>query len=70
MLIQQRLYISLEDKKPTDIEESKWIDMKLRASSTIRLALAPETNYGVLEVNNPMILWEQLAKAYQSKSLN
>ena len=43
--------------------------MKLRASSTIRLAFAPEIKYDVLEVNNPKILLEQLAKIYQSKSL-
>ena len=43
--------------------------MKLRASSTIRLALAPEIKYDGLDVNNPKILWEQLAKTYQSKFL-
>ena len=43
--------------------------MKLRASSTIRLALAPEIKYNALKLNNPKILWEQLANTYQSKSL-
>ena len=46
----------------------KWVDIKLRASSTIRLAFAPEIKYDALEVNNPKILWEQLAKTYQLKS--
>ena len=54
---------------PTYIAESNWVDMKLCASSTIRLALAPEIKCDVLEVNNPKILLEQLAKTYQSKSL-
>ena len=69
LLIQRGLYATLEDKKPTDIENTKWEDMKLRAASTIRLALAPEIKYDVLEENNPKNLWEKLTKTYQSKSL-
>ena len=36
LLIQRGLYATLEDKKPTDVENTKWEDMKLRAASTIR----------------------------------
>lgn len=43
--------------------------MKLRVSSTITLALALEIKHDFLEVNNPYILQEQLAKTYKSKSL-
>ena len=43
--------------------------MKLRAASTIRLALAPEIKYDILEENNLKNLWEKLTKMYQSKSL-
>ena len=69
LLIQRGLYATLEDKKPTDVENTKWEDMKLCAASTIRLALAPEIKYDVLEENNPKNLWEKLTKMYQSKSL-
>ena len=69
LLIQQGLYGTLEDKKPTEIEKAKWEDMKLRAASTIRLALAPEIKCDVLEEDIPKSLWEKLTKTYQSKSL-
>ena len=69
LLIQRGLYATLEDKKPADVDNSKWEDMKLRAASTIRLALAPEIKYDVLEENNPKNLWEKLTKTYHSKSL-
>ncbi|KAL8123371.1 hypothetical protein AgCh_011372 [Apium graveolens] len=35
----------------------------------IRLALAPEIKYDVLEEKNPKNLWEKLTKTYHSKSL-
>uniref|UniRef100_A0A803MLX8 Diacylglycerol O-acyltransferase n=1 Tax=Chenopodium quinoa TaxID=63459 RepID=A0A803MLX8_CHEQI len=42
ILIHQGLHKTLEDKKPDAVEKDKWEDMQLRATSTIRLALAPE----------------------------
>lgn len=69
LLIQQGLHTTLEDKKPTDVDKAKWDNMKLRAASTIRLALAPEIKYDVLEIVDPKVLWDKLAKTYQSKSL-
>lgn len=69
LLIQRGLYATLEEKKPTDVDDTKWKDMKLRAASTIRLALAPEIKYDVLEEDDPKNLWEKLTKTYHSKSL-
>lgn len=66
LLIQQGLYVTLVDKKATDIEESKYNE---GLYVTIRLALAPKIKYNVLELNSPNILWEQLAETYRSKSL-
>ncbi|KAL8133043.1 hypothetical protein AgCh_008486 [Apium graveolens] len=51
-------------KKPTEVDDTKWGDMKLRAASTIRLALAPKIKYDVLEEDNPKNLWEKLTKTY------
>lgn len=69
LLIQRGLYATLGGKKPTEVDDTKWGDMKLRAASTIRLALAPEIKYDVLEEDNPKNLWEKLTKTYHSKSL-
>ncbi|KAL8088736.1 hypothetical protein AgCh_038501 [Apium graveolens] len=49
LLIQRGLYATLRGKKPTEVDDTKWGDMKLRAESMIRLALAPEIKYDVLE---------------------
>lgn len=68
ILIQQGLHETLEDTMPDGLN-TKWEDQKLRAVSTIRLALAPEINYNVLEENNPKSLWDKLTKMYMSKSL-
>lgn len=43
--------------------------MKLKAPSTIRLALAPEIKHSFLEENNPKDLCEKLERIYMSKSL-
>ena len=43
--------------------------MKLRAELTIRLALAPEIKYDILEEDNPKNLYEKLMKTYHSNSL-
>ena len=69
LLIQRGLYATLGGKKPTEVDDRKWGDMKLRAASTIRLALAPEVKYDVLEEDNTKNLWEKLTKTYHSKSL-
>ncbi|KAL8134128.1 hypothetical protein AgCh_009265 [Apium graveolens] len=69
LLIQRGLYSTLGGKKPAEVDDTKWGDMKLRAASTIWLALAPEIKYDVLEEDNPKNLWEKLTKTYHSKSL-
>ncbi|KAL8113644.1 hypothetical protein AgCh_020822 [Apium graveolens] len=69
LLIQRGLYATLGGKKPTKVDDTKWGDMKLRAASTNRLALAPEIKYDVLEEDNPKNLWEKLTKTYHSKYL-
>ena len=69
LLIQRGLYATLGGKKPTEVDDTKWGDMKLQAASTIWLALAPEIKYDVLEEDNPKNLWEKLTKTYHSKSL-
>ncbi|KAL8146107.1 hypothetical protein AgCh_004011 [Apium graveolens] len=63
------LYVTLGEKKPTEVDDTKWGDMKLRAASLIRLALTLEIKYDVLEEDNPKNLWEKLTKTYHSKSL-
>lgn len=43
--------------------------MKRCATSTIRLALAPEIKYDVFEETKPKESWGKLEKMFQSKSL-
>lgn len=69
ILIQQGLHDTLEDSTLEGVEPKKWSDMKLRAVSTIRLALAPKIKYTVLEESDPKALWEKLAKMFESKPL-
>ena len=52
LLIQQGLYATLKNEKHVDVEGSKWVDMKLRVSSTIRLTLVTVIKYDALEVDN------------------
>lgn len=48
ILIHQSLQKTLEDKKSESVDdEDKWEEMKLRPTSTIRLAFASEIKYNV-----------------------
>lgn len=69
ILIHQGLHKTLEDKKLDSVDNDKWEDMQLCATSTIRLALAPEIKYNVLGNTNPKVLWDKLTKMYASKPL-
>ncbi|GJQ89029.1 hypothetical protein Tco_0000168 [Tanacetum coccineum] len=45
MLIQQGIDEALEEEQPTEMKDDVWKTMQKKASSTIRLALAPEIKY-------------------------
>nr|GEV19280.1 retrovirus-related Pol polyprotein from transposon TNT 1-94 [Tanacetum cinerariifolium] len=59
----------LEEKQPAGMKDDVWKTMQKKASSTIRLALAPEIKYSVLKVKTPKDIWDKLTNIYASKSL-
>lgn len=69
VLVQQGLDEALEENKPDGMKDVDWAKIQKRASSTIRLALAPEIKFSVLKETTPRGIWEKLASIYASKSL-
>ena len=49
LLVQQGLDAALEEEKPTQIKDSEWKSIQRKATSTIRLALAPTIKYTNVE---------------------
>ena len=68
-LVQQGIDDSLLKERPNYIEEAKWAQMRKKAVSTIRLAIAPKIKYHYLKETDPGELLEKLHTAYASKSL-
>ena len=59
----------LRRASPQQLDEGKWVAMKKKAVSTIRLAIAPKIEYNYLMETDPGVLLEKLQKVYASKSL-
>jgi transposase InsO family protein len=56
-------------KKPKKITDEEWEELDMKAVSTIRLLLADEVMYDVMEENSTAGIWLNLEKRYMSKSL-
>jgi hypothetical protein len=56
-------------KKPKKMTDDKWEELEMNAVSTIRLLLADEIMYDVMEENSTAEIWLNLEKRYMSKSL-
>ncbi|GJU19683.1 retrovirus-related pol polyprotein from transposon TNT 1-94 [Tanacetum coccineum] len=69
MLLQQGIDEALEEKQPKVMKDDIWKTMQKKASSTIRLALAPKIKYSVLKEKTPKDIWDKLTNIYASKSL-
>ncbi|GJZ92742.1 retrovirus-related pol polyprotein from transposon TNT 1-94 [Tanacetum coccineum] len=69
VLVQQGIDEALEEKQPVEMKDDVWKTMQKNASSTIRLALAPEIKYSVLKEKTPKDIWDKLTNIYASKSL-
>ncbi|GJT33835.1 hypothetical protein Tco_0924254 [Tanacetum coccineum] len=57
VLVQQGVDEALEEKQPAKMKDDVWKTMQKKASSTIRLALAPEIKYNVLKEKTPKDIW-------------
>ncbi|GJV78137.1 hypothetical protein Tco_1509721 [Tanacetum coccineum] len=69
VLEQQDIDEALEEKQPAKMKDDIWKTMQKKASSTIRLALAPEIKYNGLKEKTPKDNWDKLTNIYASKSL-
>uniref|UniRef100_A0A2N9EMG6 CCHC-type domain-containing protein n=1 Tax=Fagus sylvatica TaxID=28930 RepID=A0A2N9EMG6_FAGSY len=71
LLVQQGLVKALygKTKKPEKMTDDEWEELDMKAVSTIRLLLADEVMYDVMEENSTAGIWLNLEKRYMSKSL-
>uniref|UniRef100_A0A2N9FA36 CCHC-type domain-containing protein n=1 Tax=Fagus sylvatica TaxID=28930 RepID=A0A2N9FA36_FAGSY len=71
LLVQQGLVKALygKTKKPEKMTDEEWEELDMKAVSTIRLLLADEVMYDVMEENSTAGIWLNLEKRYMSKSL-
>ncbi|GJY52116.1 hypothetical protein Tco_0442963 [Tanacetum coccineum] len=60
VLVQQGIDEALEEKQLNEMKDDVWKTMQKKASSTIRLALAPEIKYSVLKEKTPKDIWTTL----------
>jgi hypothetical protein len=58
-----------EDKETREMTDDEWEELDMKAVSTIRLLLADEVMYDVMEENSTTGIWLNLEKRYMSKSL-
>uniref|UniRef100_A0A2N9GFK1 CCHC-type domain-containing protein n=1 Tax=Fagus sylvatica TaxID=28930 RepID=A0A2N9GFK1_FAGSY len=71
LLVQQGLVKALygKTKKPEKMTDDEWEELDMKAVSTIRLLLADEVMYDIMEENSTIGIWLNLEKIYMSKSL-
>ena len=68
VLVQQGLYITLEDK-PESMEEPEWLKINRLACGSIRLCLAKDVKYFVMRETKANVLWHKLEDKYMTKSI-
>ena len=51
------------------MKDTEWQDLKMRVVSTIRMCLAEEVMYHVMDEESPVTIWLKLESWYMSKSL-
>ena len=59
----------LSGKQPEGMNVTEWKDSETRATSTIKMCLADEVMYHVMDEESPTIIWLRLESWYMSKSL-
>uniref|UniRef100_A0A2N9G8M7 CCHC-type domain-containing protein n=1 Tax=Fagus sylvatica TaxID=28930 RepID=A0A2N9G8M7_FAGSY len=71
LLVQQGLVKAFygKTKKLEKMTDDEWEELDMKAVSTIRLLLADEVMYDVMEENSTAGIWLNLEKRYMSKSL-
>ena len=71
LLVQQGLVKALygKAKKPETMTDDEWEEFDMKAVSTIRLCLANELMYDVMDDVSIAVIWLRLESRYMSKSL-
>ncbi|KAK4422118.1 Retrovirus-related Pol polyprotein from transposon TNT 1-94 [Sesamum alatum] len=69
LLAQQGILKALRPQKPTSIDEEDWEELQQRAAGTIRLCLADEIMYHVMNLKSPGEVWKKLEIQFMSKSI-
>ena len=71
LLVQQGLVKALYEKakKPETIMDDEWEELDMKVVNTIRLYLADELMYDVMDDVSSVAIWLKLESRYMSKSL-
>ena len=59
---------ALRGKQPGGMDVTRWKDSETRVVSTIRMCLADEVMYHVMDEESPAVIWLKLWSRYMSKS--
>ena len=68
ILAQQGILKGLQETKLAKVDNNAWEDMQVQAAATIRLCLADQVMYHVMDEDTPKGIWDKLANRYMSKS--
>ena len=66
-LVQQGIDDALLKERPNNVEKAKWIQMRMKVVSIIRLAIAPKIKYHYLKETDPDELLGKLQMVYASE---
>ena len=69
MLVQQGMVKALYEKQPEGMNNMDWKDLEAKVVTTIRLYLADNVMYHVMDEESPTTIWLKLKSRYMSKSL-
>ena len=70
LLAQQGMVKALYGTKPESMEEVDWKELEAKAMAVIRLCLADDVIYHVMDDESPPGIWLKLESRYMSKSLS
>ena len=67
--MQQGMMKALYGKQPKGMDDMDWKDLEAKVAATIRLCLADDVMYHVMDEESPVAIWLKLESWYISKSL-
>nr|CAN76612.1 hypothetical protein VITISV_040104 [Vitis vinifera] len=69
LLVQQGMVKALYGKQPEGMNNMDWKDLEVKVAATIRLCLADDVMYHVMDEESPTAIWLKLESQYMSKLL-